>query len=656
MTPTAFALTAAALVLGTTLTLGQKPTPLVTQSPDKLVAVLQSTASQKEKAEACRELAVVGTKDAVPVLVGLLADEKLSHMARYALEAMPDPGVDTALRQALTQLRGRPLVGVIGSLGVRRDARAVEPLAGLLANDDPDVAQAAARALGSIATPEAGKALQRVLPKVPPGNQLAFCEGLFRCAETWLAKGQRKEAIAIYESLRRQPGLLHQVRSGALRGEIVARGAGDLALLREGLASKDYILFAAAVRASLELRGAEVTRTLTANLAGLPADNRIVVIKALGQRRDAAALPTLFATAKGGDKGPRLAAIHALAALGGSATVPVFVELLGEGDRDIAQTAQESLASLPGKEVDQVAMSKLASANSGDRLTGLDLVGRRRMTSALPALLQAAGDSDAQVRSGALKRLGELGGPAEVPKLLDLLLGAKENSDREAAEQAVTVVCGRAEKPESMAGQMLERLAQAQPAPKSALLRVLTSIGGPEALKAVRTATGDSNAEVKAAAIRALGSWKTTDAAPDLLALARDAADPADRAVALSSFLGLANNPDLPTDQRLAMCRQAVGVIQRAEEKKLLLAALGGIPSADALPLIAPWLDEAATKEEASAAVVAVADALLKGPTAAEAAPRLMEPLRKAAEVTGNTELARRAKAALARAESKTGK
>ena len=43
----------------------------------QLIAVLKSDAKQKEKADACRQLAVAGTKEAVPFLAALLGDEKL---------------------------------------------------------------------------------------------------------------------------------------------------------------------------------------------------------------------------------------------------------------------------------------------------------------------------------------------------------------------------------------------------------------------------------------------------------------------------------------------------------------------------------------------------------------------------------------------------
>src|SRR5664279_234191 len=178
------------------------PQPSTADQEKKLIAVLKSDAPQKEKADACRELARIGTKDAVAPLAALLADEKLSHMARYGLETIPDSSVDKVLREALTKLHGRPLVGVIGSIGVRRDTGAVKALTGFLHDSDNDVAQAAARSLGSIGTKAAAKALLDALPTVSAANQLAFCEGLLLYAESAAAKGGRKDAMAIYDRLR----------------------------------------------------------------------------------------------------------------------------------------------------------------------------------------------------------------------------------------------------------------------------------------------------------------------------------------------------------------------------------------------------------------------------------------------------------------------
>ena len=630
------------------------PAQTAKEQEAKLIAVLKSEATEKEKADACRELARIGTREAVPALAALLADEKMNHMARYALETIPDPSVDRALRDALGKVKGRPLVGVIGSVGVRRDAAAVSLLAGLLADADADVTQAAARALGKIGNTAAARTLRAALPTVSAASQLAFCEGLLRCAEARAAASQGAEAVAIYDQLRSLQGP-HQVRTAALRGAILARGKDGLALLKENLRSADYLLFAAAVRTSMEMRGPEVTQALVDSLSQLPQDNQVLVIQALGKRADAAALPALFSLAKAGPKPVRIAAIRALPEIGRPSAAPVLVQLLEDPEREVAQAAQESLAALPGAEVDAAVMAMLKAAAPAQRLTAIDLMVRRRMTTALPALLNAASDTDEKVRSTALRRAGELATLADLPAFLDRLTQAKGGPEVEAAEQAINMVCSRGGNPEASAEKLAALLPQAQPAQKAALLRVLGALGGATALKAVRAAVDDPNREVHTAALRALGDWKTADAAPPLLALARSTADATDKMLCLRSCLGLARNTDFPADQRLSICKQAAELTQKPEEKRLLLAALGGIPAAEAMVLITPHLEDPAIKEEAVAAAVGVAEKLLKGKDAAQVAGRLIEPLQKAAQATANPDLAKRAQDALKLAQSKAG-
>ena len=75
--------------------------------------------------------------------------------------------------------------------------------------------------LGKIGTLKAAKDIQGAFPTTAAGNQLAFCEGLFRCAEAMAAKDQKADAQAIYDELRTLKAAPHQVRTGALRGAIL---------------------------------------------------------------------------------------------------------------------------------------------------------------------------------------------------------------------------------------------------------------------------------------------------------------------------------------------------------------------------------------------------------------------------------------------------
>jgi HEAT repeat protein len=137
----------------------------------------------------------------VAPLAALLSNEELSHMARYGLEPIPDPAVDIALRDTLEKVKGRLLVGVIGSIGVRRDPHAVVSLVKRLDDPDAEVVQAAARALGRIGTLDAVAPLEKALASTDQANRIAVSEGLFRCADVLRSQGQRKEAQAIYEQL-----------------------------------------------------------------------------------------------------------------------------------------------------------------------------------------------------------------------------------------------------------------------------------------------------------------------------------------------------------------------------------------------------------------------------------------------------------------------
>jgi HEAT repeat protein len=640
-----------ALVIVLMLAAGQSFAQAFGQA-EKLIDVLKSDAPRDAKADALRQLAIVGTKDAVPVIAPLLVDEQLSHMARYALEPIADPSVDAALRDALGKAKGRPLVGIIGSLGIRKDVQAIAPLAKFLTDADPDVAQAAARALGRIGGAEAAKAIEAAVAGTPAGNQLAFCEGLFRIADALAAAGQKDAAVAIFDNVRKLNSPSHQVRSAALRGAILARQKNGVALLKETLTGKDYILFAAAAGTSREMPGAEVTQVLCDSLKGLPVDNQTVIFQALGRRQDPAALPTVLAAAKAGEKPTRLDAIHCAAEIGDPSAAPALLELMGDGDKEIAALAQECYASLPGKAVDDAVLAMFNSQDNAKRLVGLDLIARRRMTACLPAVIKAAGDVDPAVRGSAIRKLGDMAGPADLPALLDLL-GKSEGGDVDAAAQAISSVCQQADKPEECASKVAPLLATATPPRKIAIVRILGSIGGDESLNAIRGVLKDAAtpAEVRSAAIRTLGNWKSAAAAPDLLALAKTGADN-EKLLGLRSYLGMAGRGELPGNQRLDMCRNAAPLVQRPEEKKMLLAALGNINSPDALPLIAPHIDDAATSNEAVAAAVSSAERVLQARLAPAEAAKMVDALTKASAAAKQPQTAEKAKALLKRAEA----
>ena len=195
----------------------------------RLAALLGSPAPRGAKDFVCRQLAIIGTGEDVPALASLLADEQLSHMARFALERIPGPAADSALREALGRVKGKLLVGVINSIGNRADAKAVEDLSRLTADPDPAVAVAAAAALGKIG-PASSNALAQALAKAPAAVRPIVADAWLLCADQLVAQGKHNEAIAVYDRVR-QTDVGRAARIAATRGAIVARQAGGAGLL-----------------------------------------------------------------------------------------------------------------------------------------------------------------------------------------------------------------------------------------------------------------------------------------------------------------------------------------------------------------------------------------------------------------------------------------
>ena len=64
-------------------------------------------------------------------------------MARYALSRIPGPKADEALRNTLEQTTGNTRIGIVNTLGLRRDSNAVPAIAMLAASSDAATAEAA---------------------------------------------------------------------------------------------------------------------------------------------------------------------------------------------------------------------------------------------------------------------------------------------------------------------------------------------------------------------------------------------------------------------------------------------------------------------------------------------------------------------------------
>jgi len=582
-----------------------------------LIGVLQSEAPPQDKAITCKRLAIYGTARAVPALAPLLSDPHLASWARIALEAIPGPEADEALRAAMGRLQGLLLVGTINSIGVRADVQAVGALTARLSDADPEVASAAAVALGRIGGDQAVKALEAALATAPASVRSAVAEGCILCAERLSAQSNFAAAVRLYDLIRKAD-LPRQRIVEATRGAILARRAEGIPLLVETLRSPDKAMFGIGLRVARELSVPAATDALAAELRRADAKRQGPLLQALADRNDAAVWPAISGAARSGPKNLRLEAIAALERMGRVESVPVLMDIVIENDAELAQAAKTTLARLPGKEVDAELTARLATAAGNTRRLLIEMAGQRRVVAAVPQLIKASSDADPAIRAAALKALGTTVTVADLGALLDLLAKAATPEETAAAEATLETACARLPDKAACADQLLNRLPASPMATRLPLLRLLGTVSTPKALQAVRAALDSPEAALRDTAFRVLADWPDPAALPALLELFRASRNETQRVLALRNSVRLLGLGAQPVAETVKTYTELMGAAQRTDERKLLLGGLASVPDAAALKLAEPLLADAQVRPEAELALAGIASGLA-GSSPAEA-------------------------------------
>lgn len=568
------------------------------------IEVLNAEATLEEKARACQQLAVAGGPASVPVLAALLGDPQLGEYARYALEPMAGPAADKALRAAVVRLSGPARLGVIHSLGVRRDGRAVDELEELITSREPGVPGAALLALGRIATPDAVAVIRRALGRADPAVRVAAAHGALAAADALRAQ-QPGAAAMLCESIR-SADVPVSLQAAATYGLVRARGFAALPMIGVLLTQAEPDLRNAALRAARDLEGPEVSVALVKVLDQLTPEVQGVVVGVLRDRGDAGARSGLERLVAADTPEVRLAAVRALAALGAGTSVPPLLDALARGGAE-AQAAGVTLRALQGPGVDEALLAALRTAAGAQRAALTDLAADRGIAAAKPLLLDDADAGDESLARVAAQGLGALTAPDDVPALLALLAEAESPTVARALEQSIVkAAAGRAD-------DVLAALPKAAtPAARAGLLRVLGQIGGPAAFPHLAAACTAAEPEVRDAAVRSVADWPDAQAEDLLLNLAKTAEQPAHRALALRGYLRLLEQA--PPEQRAATAAKGAGALAAAGSSALRKAVLGTLAQLAhpvALDLALSVLDDPDTRAEAGLAVVTLAKALM---------------------------------------------
>lgn len=586
--------------------------PEIKEIEKQLNEFLKSDATYAAKDFVCRELSVIGTEASAPTLAGMLTDEKYSDMARYALERISGEKIDVALRDALPKATGNAKIGIINTLGVRGDKKAVGALAELSSDANEAVACAAIASLGRIDDPAATEAIAKIKDKATGSLRTKAMDSFLQQADRLLAKGQKDAALSIYKQLSASTEPM-PVRVAATRGMIMASGDKTSETVTELLKSTDKQIQTAAISTLRDVAKTDVVKAAAEQLPNLAATQQIQMLTALADCKDRAALPAVLTAAKSSDEQIRIAALNALGILGDPETVDVLVKAAVATKGNEQKAAQESLYRLQGADIDQVILRGMPEAEPKTKVELIRSCDQRNLLAAVPLLLKAAKDPDGAVRIESIKALRNLAGAGDLAALVELQITAS-GADRGELEKTVVAVARKIPADKNPAQSVLAALPSAKDLDtRSSLLSVLGRIGDPAALPVLREALLDKDDKVKEAAVRGLSEWPTSAPADDLLKIAQTSENPVQKTLALRGYVRLTGlESEKPAEEIIKMYKQAMALAPNAAEKKMVLSGLSNMKSIEALQMAGEYLTDSELKQEAEAAVVKIAESTIR--------------------------------------------
>jgi HEAT repeat protein len=570
----------------------------------------------------CRMLRRIGTDASVDSLSGMLTNEKLSDMARFALQGMAGAKVDKVLRDALGKTTGMVRIGIIGTIASRADKKAVPLICKLLSDKDTPTARAAISALGKIGGTEAAKALDSA--KIAEKLQDVADDAGLSCAESILAGGDTAAAAKIYKRLFEKDKST-AIRIAALGGIVRSDKTGSAALVASLLGGKDRTMQRLAAKLINEVPGSKATKIFVGKLPTLPANVQVIVITALASRGDKTAAAAVTNATESKNTDVRIAALEALGSLGDAASVGTLTRALASKG-DSSDTASDSLTRLRGNGVGEAIVKALASDNATVRASLLNILTARAEKGAMATVFTiAAGDKESTVRRAAFKALATLGGQGDVPKIVSLLVSSSSASDRAGLAAAILQVSERCDDVSVRSAPIISALGKADDQAKAILMVVLSRLAGDKAYQAVKTQLASGSDDVKKGAVRALAAWPDATPAGVLLNVAKSDSDKARRIMAMRGYIRLVT---IPGKEKLtaAVCKAKVDLLVKglkvatgSSEKKQILAALASFPCESGLAVAKGCTSDAALASEAKLAISKIKWALARSHSKATA-------------------------------------
>ena len=603
-----------------------------------LIKALDTATGNEVKAFLIRQLQLVGKKESVKPLSRFLVNKRLCEPATQALLAIRTSDAEKVLLKSLRSSAGANRITIIKALGELRSQAAAKKIIKYADSKDKNLRQITLYALANIGDPASGKVLDKVRVAATPYERAKAPSLYLLYAQRLAESGRKGQCARICRDLITYYTAPYEtnVPCTALSILINVLGGSAFGDLLAAMDSQNKELRWRALELASTIQGKDATGRWIEKMEEVSSETQAEIITMLGGRGDKSVLPVLMQSLRSNEKVVRLAAIPAASQLGGSDVLTDLLALLQTNEADEIKAVKQALMCLPGPKVVPEAAKVLEEVLPLGRVALIEILSERCAKEHVDIVFAQTKRENDKVRVAAVRGLEHLVSEKDLPRLIDILIEAQNNTEILLAQNAAVASANQISDPEKRADMFLEKLEKTTGAKRANLLKPLARIGGENAFQTVVTETQNKDPIVQDAAVFTLAEWPDFSAADELINIYRSTEKREHLHLTIKGYVRLVKEAELAPEDKLGMLKEALNIAAENEEKNLVLSGLASVKTLDSLKLVAVYLDDQDLKSRAAsiaARIVLPQPGTDKGLTGAE----VISVLKKAARIIENS-------------------
>ncbi|NOY58538.1 MAG: DUF1080 domain-containing protein [Calditrichaeota bacterium] len=554
-----------------------------------------------EKAFLISQLRNCAKDDQIPTLSQFLNHERLCDPAARALVTIGSPAAAKALFAALPGATDGNQITIIKSLGELRYLPAADKIMEYAGD-----AKSAARetALFSLANMPY-LAAENLIKEAAIGDK-AMETTYLRYIRRLFESGNASRGVSLCQNIF-QDKFSKSAKIAALT--LLVDGTGSQAIndVLSFMQDDDKKVRVAALRLAEKFDTPEITQKWTGLIKTSEPETKAEIIEMFGRRGSAAALPVVKASLQSGNARVRLAAFSAeKAILGEKAAADLIAALPGFEEADLPIVKRE-LSTLPTQALLPVIENKFDNLDGKSKIILLEILQERHAGEALPFLRESLKSDDAELRIAALKGLADLGQKDDLAVVLRHWQKCENASEKKEAQNAITAIIRNSSDQKAAFNQLGETFSTLSTANKIAMLKIYRNFGGDKAFQFVQKQS--ENKALNEAATRTIIDWPDESALDAVVQIAQNNKNQTLRILAIRGALRILRENPMGAPSAFAYCRQLMQAADRPEEKRMVLAGLSNIKSPQSLRYVARLTQDKSIAYEAAFAAAKIASA-----------------------------------------------